>query len=431
MYKLAFALRYLKRKRVSFLAIGGTALGVLAFIVVLGVMQGFTQEMRERMRDVLGDLRIQSPYQVLMASEEWISLIESCANVKGCSRQLEGFAILKVKREGARKPSFKYCMFRGVDPVREARVIDLGEQEFLTEAGENLPGEDTGEMPWLVGGKELLDNPQVRVDDVVRLVILEDVGGRRYFSREFRVAGKFSSGMYDFDSKYVYIPLWAASQLLPSENGVHQFTVALRDPGKLRESRDELQALLTGEHPGSGNLALQIDVDRKPSARVQTYEELNQNLFAALKLQTSLATYILVFYFLVAGFVIIAIMSMMVLQKTRDIGIMRALGGSTFGVLRVFLNYGLMIGTIGAAIGAVAGLVLLDRLDWIRQAIVRLTGWDPFPAELYVFEQIPRQISPTSLIAVLLGAVALGLLAATYPAVRAARMDPARTLRYE
>lgn len=429
MYKLALALRYLQRKRITILAIGGTALGVLAFIVVLGVMQGFTKEMRQRMRGVLGDLTITSEFDQFVPSPGLLAELENLPNVKAYSGHLSGLAILKIKGGEAGKPSLKYCMFKGVDPTREARAIELGKEALLTEGGKNLPSEDTGDVPWLVGGKELLDNPEVNLGDMVKLVIPEDLARASYFRKEFRVAGKFSSGMYEFDSKHVYIPLWAATKLKQTPGELSQITLSLDDPGKLQVTREKVDELLARNY-SSLELVNGNYVARR-TFRVRTYEEANQTLFTALKLQTRLASYILVFYFLVAGFVIIAIMSMMVLQKTRDIGIMRAIGGSTWGILRVFLHYGLTIGIIGAAIGAIGGLLLLNRLDWIRQAIVRWTGWDPFPAELYYFEHIPRQINLTSLVAVLLGAVALGLVAALYPAIRAARMDPARTLRYE
>ena len=428
MYKLILALRYLKARRVTILAIGGTALGVMAFIVVLGVMQGFSKEMRARMRGVLGDLTIKSRMGEFHLPPDLLAELARFENVKAYSEQLLGLALLKIKRSEDEKPTFKYCIFKGVDPERERQVINLDDEDFFEAVTGSLETGDLGENPWLIGGRELLDNPAVPMGSEVVLVVLKEVGGHEFSGPRFRVAGKFTSGMYEFDSKFVYIPLWTAQEMMQSPDILTSITVVLDKPEKLHATRDRLDDFLVSRY--STLKLVEGDVPAR-QFYVETYEELNQTLFTALKLQTHLATYILIFYFLVAGFVIIAIMTLMVLEKTRDIGITRSLGASASGVLRIFLNYGLAVGVAGAALGGIAGLVMLNRLDAIRQGIVKLTGWDPFPQELYVFEHVPREISPGTLVVILLAAIALGLMAAVCPAIRAARMDPVKTLRYE
>jgi lipoprotein-releasing system permease protein len=164
---------------------------------------------------------------------------------------------------------------------------------------------------------------------------------------------------------------------------------------------------------------------------VLTGDEMEPVLLAAVRLQTRMASLVLLFYFLVAGVAVFAIMTMVVVEKTRDVGVIRAVGGSVRGVLAIFLLYGLAIGLAGVCVGAVAGRLTLSHLDWLRHQISVWTGWEPFPKELYMLDTLPWTFEPALVLTVVAVALVTVLVSSLYPAWRGARLQPVETLRYE
>jgi lipoprotein-releasing system permease protein len=164
---------------------------------------------------------------------------------------------------------------------------------------------------------------------------------------------------------------------------------------------------------------------------VLTSDEMNYNLLAAVRLEARMASLVLLFYFLVAGVAVFAIMTMVVVEKTRDMGVIRAVGGSVRGVLGTFLLYGLATGAAGVCIGVVGGRLTLSHLDWLRHQISVWTGWEPFPKELYMLDTLPWTFEPRLVLSVVAVALVTVLLSSLYPAWRGARLQPVETLRYE
>jgi lipoprotein-releasing system permease protein len=133
----------------------------------------------------------------------------------------------------------------------------------------------------------------------------------------------------------------------------------------------------------------------------------------------------------VAGFGILAIFTMIVVEKTRDIGILKALGASNGGVMKIFLGYGLLLGLVGATIGTVLGLALTNNINGLEKVLGRITGQDLFPRDIYYFDKIPTFVHPWSVVLVNVGAVAIAVIFSVLPAIRAALLHPVRALRYE
>jgi lipoprotein-releasing system permease protein len=154
-------------------------------------------------------------------------------------------------------------------------------------------------------------------------------------------------------------------------------------------------------------------------------------LLSAVKLETTILNILLFLIIAVAGFGILATFFMIVVEKTRDIGTLKALGASGGGVMSIFLSYGLLLGTVGSGVGLLGGLLFVDQINEIAALIEKATGQEVFDPTIYYFNEIPTIIEPLTLIWVMLGAVTIATMASVLPALRAARMHPVESLRYE
>jgi lipoprotein-releasing system permease protein len=167
------------------------------------------------------------------------------------------------------------------------------------------------------------------------------------------------------------------------------------------------------------------------SLDVQTWEEKQGAVLAAIRVEKGILNILLFLIIAVAGFGILAIFSMIVVEKTRDIGILKSLGASNMGVLQIFLTYGLLLGMIGAGIGTLMGLAITVNINEIEQFLARSTGQDIFPRDVYYFDRIPTEIQPMAIALVNLGSVGIAVLFSILPALRAAFLHPVRALRFE
>jgi len=399
MYILFVSLRYLRSRKISFFAIAGVAVGVMTLIVVMSVMNGFDHELRNRIRGTLAHIIILKGG--MYGLEDYKQVIEKVKNfehVNACAPYVEGPALIKLR---GRK---EFVYFKGIDPNAEASVSDF--ESYITPFG-NQPNDllkTHGEKNTAstFGGTELLrlgpgepeKDPRSFIQNGEQVVLVTLKEWDKISVKAFVVAGKFKSGMYDFDKNYVYIPLAVAQELVGSKekNAVTGISVKLDDYRYANQVRDQLQAALGFEY------------------YVQTWED---------------------FIIVVAGFNILAILTMIVLEKSKDIGVLKALGATTQGIMSIFLLNGLLIGSIGASAGVAIGLSIVFRINWLENFLYNTTGWRPFPPEVYYFNQIPTVVNPGSIILTVGIAIASSVIFSIYPALRAARLDPVETLRYE
>jgi lipoprotein-releasing system permease protein len=418
-------LRYLRSKRLVIFSIAGVAVGVMALIVVLSVMQGFSRELRASIRGMLSDMVIlhtdirgfENYEEVMKIAEEETPHIEAAAPY------LESLALMRVK--AGDQPVSKMCWFRGVVPEREERVRKF--RRFLQNKKDDNPVDFKlwGVEPphaGIIGGQMLLSYPDVPLGGRIILMVpsLEEGSSSisEYNKSPLIVADKFNSGMYEFDSQYLFMSLETAQKLTYASGRVTGISLRLDDYRNAYIARDALQRRLNQYDP-SGMFV------------VRTWEELRGGFLRAVKLETILQAIIMSVVLLVAAFSIVAILTMIVIQKTRDIGILKSLGASDTGILSIFISYGLVIGTMGSFVGLGLGLLVLWRLDWIQDTVEHFTRFNPFPAELYYFYRIPRIINPLTIGVIMLSAIGLSIVASIYPALRAARQDPVEALRYE
>jgi len=332
---------------------------------------------------------------------------------------VEGPALIKLR---GRK---EFAYFKGIDPLTEASVCDFA--SYITPFG-NRPedllkthGEKNTASAF--GGTELLrlgpgepeKDPGSFIQNGEQIVLVTLKDWDKVSVKAFTIAGKFQSGMYDFDKNYVFIPLTTAQELggAKEKDAVTGISVKLDDYRYANEVRDKLQSALGFEY------------------YVQTWEDARRTFLTAVMMERRVMAFILFFIIMVAGFNILAILTMIVLEKSRDIGILKALGATTQGVMSIFLLNGLLIGSIGAGIGAALGLAIVYRINWLEHVLYTTIGWRPFPPEVYYFNQIPTVVNPAGIAFTAGIAVLSSVIFSIYPAFRAARLDPVETLRYE
>ena len=236
------------------------------------------------------------------------------------------------------------------------------------------------------------------------------------------VVGFFKSGMSEYDSSHVYMPLEKLQKMRLLGDGegkgaVNQIQVKARSGVDLDVLRAKIELALEELKPRYFTVA--------------TWEQKQGPLLAAVAVEQSILNILLFFIIAVAGFGILAIFSMIVVEKTRDIGVLKALGASTSGVRGIFLGYGLSLGMVGSGVGMVSGLLFVRYINEIEKGLSKVTGRKVFDDSIYYFSEIPTLVQPATVAWIVGGALAIAVIASVWPAQRAARLRPVQALRFE
>ena len=393
-YELFLAGRYLGGLRrqqpvvsvIATISVMGIALGVAALLVVLGVMSGFDADLEEKIVGANPHLLVQVEGGV--ADVEGLSArILETPGVLAAAPMLQAETLVRHGDEA------QGVLLRGVDPEKEPQVTRL---PHLLKAGTWPPGRNE-----IVLGSELARRWGLSVGDSIE-VVGNDRKGKPV---PLRVGGIFTTGMYDYDMHLTLTRLETAQAIAgagsrPTGIGV-RIEQAIRAPETQRRLRQSL---------GSPYW-------------VVSWMDMNSNLFAALKLEKVTMFIILTLIVLVACFNIIATLLMMVVSKTKEIGILKSLGATAGSVRSIFTWAGLMIGLLGTGLGTGLGVALCLALE--KYQFVKL------PADIYYVDHLPVKLASPDIAAVIGAALAISWLACLYPAWAAARMLPAQALRYE
>jgi lipoprotein-releasing system permease protein len=399
-YELWLGVRYLFAKRherfisiIALLSIGGVALGVSALITVLAVMSGFDHDITDKLVGTNAHLIVDAPGGV-RETEELIRRLAEMEHVVGASPFIAGQAIVRLPDR-----AFGVAV-RGIDIDREARVNRF--TEYLVMG--RMPKKDDE----VLVGTELAAVIQAGPGEPMKLISPAD--GKTH---ELTISGLFRSGMYEYDANLIAVTLERAQQLYNLDGIVSGVGVKLDRLGRAVELQPLIQE----------RLGRQYDV--------RTWMELNPALFGALRVEKTVMFVILTLIIVVAALNIMSMLIMIVMEKTKDIGILRALGATRGSVAVLFLSQGCIIGFIGIALGLAGGFALTWNLNAIAHWLEAVFGVALFPPTVYYLDQIPTRINPADVLRVGGAAFGLSMLAGTYAAVRAAQLAPVEALRYE
>jgi len=405
---LWIASRYLRTHRQSGfitlltgISVGGVAVGVTALLTVLAVMNGFESEVQSRIAG--------TDAHVVLLGETAAGITRADALAAVVARQpgVEGVAPFTYTKAMIFHDGLtEGLIVKGVDLHAERSVTTVGRN--IQPPLDSIPLRTAGGLPGIVLGVELAGRLAARVGDRVVLASLAEGGasplGFTPRLREFRVVGVFSSGLYTYDSSLGFTSIPAAQDFFQLGPAVTGISVRITDMFSApRVAADLLQAVHT------------------PGLRSNNWIELNRNLFTWMKLEKTVMFLILALIVLVATFNIVSTLFMVVLEKRRDIGVLRSLGARRRTVLAVFLAEGLLIGGLGTALGTALGSTLIAVLK--RYPFVRL------PGDVYFIERLPVRPEAGDFVAVVLAAFVLCLVASLYPAWRASLLDPVEAIR--
>ncbi len=399
--------RYLRTRQTGFISlltgisIGGVAVGVTALLIVLAVMNGFESEVQTRIAGTDAHVVLLGENAAgVLNPGDLAARVAQHPEVAGVAPFVYTKAM--VYREGLTEG----MIVKGVDLRDERQVTTIGRN--IQPPLDSIPRRTADGAPGIVLGSELASRLGARVGDRVTLVSLagspQSALGFAPKLRAFRVVGIFTSGLYTYDSSLGFTALESAQDFFGFGAGVTGLEVRLKDMFAAPRVAEELVARL-GRH----------------DLRSNNWIELNRNLFTWMKLEKAVMFVILTLIVLVAAFNIVSTLFMVVLEKRRDIGVLKALGAGDDEVLRVFLWNGLLIGSMGTGIGTLLAALLIELLR--RYPIVRL------PGDVYFIERLPVRPELGDFAAVILAALALCLLAAVYPAWRASRLEPVDAIR--
>jgi lipoprotein-releasing system permease protein len=412
--ELSIAWRYLRSRRgssllsfISVIAIGGVVVGVSALIVIIGVMNGLQHDLREKILVGSPDIRVLS-YGPDLRINDWPSVLERVRRQEGVVA-----AAPFVMTEAGLSAGHDYVggvMVVGITPERR------GATEVTTIRRHAISGDfrfasSDGQRRGAVLGRLLAARFNAWPGDQIQLVSLADarvsastgaVVPRVY---PFEVTGIVETGMYEYDDKYVFIDLDVAREFAALGDGVTGIEVRTIDRWAATSIAQSLTATLGFPF------------------RTVDWQEQNKSLFQALKLEKLGMGVILLLIVIVAAFNIVSTLTMVVTDKTREIGILKAMGMSAVSIRRIFFAQGVVIGVVGTGLGLMLGLASALALDRYR-----LITLDP---QIYFIDHLPVLTQPTDVAWIVLASLAISAVATLYPAAQAARLYPVEAIRHE
>lgn len=416
-YSLSIALKYLRTKRrrgfisrVTGIAIIGTLVGVATLIIVLSLMNGFENELRSRIVEFNTHVLVFAPTPASWASIDSVtSIIKTIPDVVAAAPFVRGEALIYYEVVPGVKVKTKGVIVKGVDLAREravSTVIDSIAPKIKSFEARGF--EDAKNVPGIVLGKDLAEELRISLGEILTIVSAPaelHVGKINPRTQDFRVIGTFSTGVYEFDSRFAYIDIKDAGKLFDFEAATRGLGIRIRDIYQADKVDDEIQAKLKSYLYGTNN-----------------WIRMNRNLFSYIKVEKILMFLLLTLIILVAAFNLVAMLTMVIMEKRNEIGILRSMGASSRGVMSIFMLQGTMIGAIGTVLGAALGLVVCAILKEVKIDL---------PPDVYFINTLPVLVKSSDVLLVSFASLLICFLATVYPSWEACRMPPLDAIRYD
>ena len=423
-FEFFISLRYLRAKRkqifvsiITFISIAGIFLGVAALIIVLAVMNGFETDLRNKILGI-------NSHVVLM---QYTGAMKDYQKVMNEVEQVEGvvastpfiFSQAMLRNEGRTSG----VILRGMSIANAFKVINLGKMhegniDYLSEKQRSTIelGKDKSALPGIVIGKELAKNMGLLLFDPVNIISPMGIStpmGMVPKIKKFIVVGIFDSGFYEYDSTLAYISLKDCQEFLNLGERVTGIEIKVNDIYR------------------ANIIAKSIEKKLGFPFWARNWMEMNKNLFSALKLEKRVMFIILSLIVLVAAFNIICTLIMIVMEKNKDIAILKSMGATSASIMKIFIYQGVTIGAIGTLMGCIGGLAVALNLEKLSVSIENLFGFKILPGDVYYLSQLPSQVNYSDVVIIIIGTMLICFLSTIYPSRRASKLDPAEALRYD
>ncbi len=406
-FELFLCMRYLKARRkqafislISVISIVGIMVGVMSLIVVISVMNGFRKDLTSKILGVKSHISVQSYGGTFTNFTEIMRRLESVKDIKASTPSIESQGM--IKSTAASRPVY----LRGIETSSVTGVIDLAPM-IKGEKLDALNAKNEG-MPSIIIGSELAANIGAGLESIITLVSPEGKLtplGRRPNEKQYRVTGLFNSGMYEYDIYMAFISLREAQDFLGIGNSVSHLEIRVKDPYESDLVRDNIIKIIGNEY------------------RVKDWKNDYRSLLEAMEVEKIAMFVILIMIVMVGALNIISTLVMIVMEKTRDVAILRAMGAARKSIMSVFIFQGLFVGLIGTLAGLFSGL----GICWIlsRYKIIEL------PQDVYYLSTLPVSVEFPDVLTVIFSSLVISFLATIYPSWYASRLNPVEALRYE
>ena len=426
-YELFVSIRHLSAKKSqkfislnTWISIAGVGLGVMALIVVIAVMSGFSKDLRDKILGTNSHVVVSNMNRAMV--ENYDGILKKVRSVKGVIAAAPFIMNQVMLINGDRVSGI---VVRGIDPEKEETVSDLGKNmvsgtvsDLKTKSsfsGE-IKGREKKNRAGIILGKELSRRLGVGVGDIVSMVSpVSRVTPVGLIPRMklFKVVGVFESGMYEYDANLSFILLKSAQKFFSMKNGVSGIEVRVADIEQ------------------AGNIASVIQKELGFPYLVRDWMRMNRNLFSALKLEKIVMFIILILIIFVAAFNIVSTLFMLVMEKAKEIAILKSMGASCSSIMKIYSYQGLVIGLVGTFLGCATGFVIVPNLNEIVSSIESIFGIVAFPSDVYYLDRLPSKIQYMDSFLIIIFSVVICLVASLYPAWRASKLDLVDGLRYE
>ncbi len=405
-FELHIALRYLLARRkqafisvISLISTLGVTVGVTALIIALALMTGLQGELRDRILGAGAHIYVYKRDGLGVDYRKEVARLRALEGVVGAAPAILGKALLRTERGDA------FVTLKGIDPALEPEVTDLGRSMTAGRVGDLEPRLET-DVPGILVGVDLAKDLGLAVGDSVTILTPEGTlspMGMMPRARRLRVGGIFRLGLYEFDAASGFVSLGMAERLLNTTPSLVELRVA--------------------DFYAAPAIAERLAQTLGPDYTTQDWADMNQSLFSALWLEKMAISVTIGLIVIVAALNIIASLVLLVMEKSRDIAILKTMGATRRSITVVFILQGLLIGLVGTAVGAALGLALCWVAD--RYKLIQI------PADVYQISHVPFVVQPWDLAVVVASAIVICFLATIYPSRQAAKLDPVQALRFE